>query len=201
MVHGLDVRSSVLASQTDAHARFGGVVPEVAARAHVESIRPLVHLALARAGVHSDELDAVAATQGPGLAGALMVGFSFAKALAWSLGRPFPRRGPHGGPSFRTEARARRLRASGRGAAGLRGAQSDRPRRRMGRLPRAGYHDRRRGRGGLRQARALHGPRLSGRARHRQGVGGREPRSRRFPAGASGPSLRLFRSAGSRPRS
>ena len=89
VVHGLDVRSSVLASQTDAHARFGGVVPEVAARAHVESIRPLVHLALARAGVHSDELDAVAATQGPGLAGALMVGFSFAKALAWSLGRPF----------------------------------------------------------------------------------------------------------------
>lgn len=89
VVEGLEVRSSVLASQTDVHARFGGVVPEVAARAHVEAIRPLVHLALARAGVHSDELDAVAATRGPGLAGALMVGFSFAKAFAWSLGRPF----------------------------------------------------------------------------------------------------------------
>ena len=89
VVEGFTVRSSVLASQTEAHARFGGVVPEVAARAHVEAIRPLVHLALARAGVHSEELDAVAATQGPGLAGALMVGFSFAKALAWSLGRPF----------------------------------------------------------------------------------------------------------------
>ncbi len=89
VVEGFTVRSSVLASQTEAHARFGGVVPEVAARAHVESIRPLVHLALSRAGVHSDELDAVAATQGPGLAGALMVGFSFGKALAWSLGRPF----------------------------------------------------------------------------------------------------------------
>lgn len=89
VVEGLEVRSSVLASQTDAHARFGGVVPEVAARAHVEAIRPLVHLALARAGVHSDELDAVAATRGPGLAGALIVGVSFAKALAWSLGRPF----------------------------------------------------------------------------------------------------------------
>ena len=89
VVEGFEVRSSVLASQTEAHARFGGVVPEVAARAHVEAIRPLVHLALAKAGVHSDELDAVAATQGPGLAGALMVGFSFAKALAWGLGRPF----------------------------------------------------------------------------------------------------------------
>ena len=89
VVEGLEVRSSVLSSQTDAHARFGGVVPEVAARAHVEAIRPLAHLALSEAGVHSDDLDAVAATQGPGLAGALMVGFSFAKALAWSLGKPF----------------------------------------------------------------------------------------------------------------
>ena len=89
VLEGFDVRSSVLASQTDAHARFGGVVPEVAARAHVEAIRPLVHLALAQAGVHSDQLDAVAATRGPGLAGALIVGVSFAKALAWSLGRPF----------------------------------------------------------------------------------------------------------------
>ncbi len=89
VVEGFTVRSSVLASQTEAHARFGGVVPEVAARAHVEAIRPLVHLALRRAGIHSDELDAVAATQGPGLAGALMVGFSFAKALAWGLGKPF----------------------------------------------------------------------------------------------------------------
>jgi len=89
VVEGLEVRSSVLSSQTELHARFGGVVPEVAARAHIESIRPLVHLALERAGVHADELDAVAATQGPGLAGALMVGFSFGKALAWSLGRPF----------------------------------------------------------------------------------------------------------------
>ncbi len=89
VVEGFGVRSSVLSSQTEAHARFGGVVPEVAARAHVEALRPLVHLALARAGVHSDDLDGIAVTQGPGLAGALMVGFSFAKALAWSLGKPF----------------------------------------------------------------------------------------------------------------
>ena len=89
VVSGLDVRSTVLGTQTDAHARFGGVVPEVAARAHVEAIRPLVHSALRSAGVHSDELDAIAATQGPGLSGALLVGFSFGKALAWSLGKPF----------------------------------------------------------------------------------------------------------------
>jgi N6-L-threonylcarbamoyladenine synthase len=89
VVSGLDVRSTVLGTQTDAHARFGGVVPEVAARAHVEAIRPLVHAALRSAGVHSDELDAIAATQGPGLSGALLVGFSFGKALAWSLGKPF----------------------------------------------------------------------------------------------------------------
>jgi N6-L-threonylcarbamoyladenine synthase len=89
VVEGTRVRSSVLGSQTEAHARFGGVVPEVAARAHVEAIRPLVHTALTAAGVHSDQVDAVAATRGPGLVGALMVGYSFAKALAWSLGKPF----------------------------------------------------------------------------------------------------------------
>jgi N6-L-threonylcarbamoyladenine synthase len=89
VVAGNEVLSTVLASQMDAHARFGGVVPEVAARAHVEAIRPMVHLALRQAGVHSDQLDAVAATRGPGLVGALMVGFSFGKALAWTLGTPF----------------------------------------------------------------------------------------------------------------
>ena len=89
VVEGYEVRSSVLASQTDAHSRFGGVVPEVAARSHVEAIRPLMHQALGRAGVHSDQIEAVAATRGPGLVGALMVGFAFGKALAWSLGKPF----------------------------------------------------------------------------------------------------------------
>ena len=89
VVRGYEVLSSVLGSQTDEHARFGGVVPEVAARAHVEAIRPLAHEALREAGVHSDQIDAVAATRGPGLAGALLVGVSFAKALAWSLDKPF----------------------------------------------------------------------------------------------------------------
>jgi len=88
VLEGMSVRSSVLSSQVEIHARFGGVVPEVAARAHVEAIRPLVHQAITMAGVHPDELDAVAVTQGPGLVGALMVGYSFAKALAYSLGKP-----------------------------------------------------------------------------------------------------------------
>lgn len=89
VIDGYEVRSNVMSSQVSEHARFGGVVPEVAARAHVEAIRALAHRALAEAGVHHMDLDAVAATRGPGLAGALMVGFSFARAMAWALGKPF----------------------------------------------------------------------------------------------------------------
>jgi N6-L-threonylcarbamoyladenine synthase len=88
VLEGFEVRSFVLASQTEEHARFGGVVPEVAARAHVEAIRPLVHQAVVRAGIHPDQLDAIAATRGPGLIGALMVGYAFGKSLAWTLGKP-----------------------------------------------------------------------------------------------------------------
>ncbi|MBT8211594.1 MAG: tRNA (adenosine(37)-N6)-threonylcarbamoyltransferase complex transferase subunit TsaD [Acidimicrobiia bacterium] len=88
VVRGREVLASVLATQTEDHSRFGGVVPEVAARAHVEAIRPLAHAALGKAGVHSDQLDAVAVTRGPGLSGALMVGVAFAKALAWTLDKP-----------------------------------------------------------------------------------------------------------------
>jgi N6-L-threonylcarbamoyladenine synthase len=89
VVRGREILSNVLSSQTDLHARFGGVVPEVAARAHVESIRSLTHQALADAMVHPDDLDGVAATQGPGLVGALLVGFSFGKATAWARQLPF----------------------------------------------------------------------------------------------------------------
>jgi N6-L-threonylcarbamoyladenine synthase len=88
VTEGYRVRSSVLASQVDEHARFGGVVPEVAARAHVEVIRPLTHQAITQAGIHPDDIDAVAVTQGPGLIGPLMVGYSFAKSFAYALGKP-----------------------------------------------------------------------------------------------------------------
>jgi N6-L-threonylcarbamoyladenine synthase len=89
VVRGTTALSNVLSSQVDLHSRFGGVVPEVAARAHVESIRSLTHRALSEAGVHPDDLDGVAATQGPGLVGALLVGFSFGKATAWARQLPF----------------------------------------------------------------------------------------------------------------
>ncbi|MEX2279081.1 MAG: tRNA (adenosine(37)-N6)-threonylcarbamoyltransferase complex transferase subunit TsaD [Acidimicrobiia bacterium] len=89
VVRGREMLSNVLSSQIGLHARFGGVVPEVAARAHVEAIRSLTHRALTDAGVHPDDLDAIAATEGPGLVGALLVGHSFAKATAWARQLPF----------------------------------------------------------------------------------------------------------------
>jgi N6-L-threonylcarbamoyladenine synthase len=89
VVRGTEALSNVLSSQVELHARFGGVVPEVAARAHVESIRGLTHRALSDAGIHPDDLDGVAATAGPGLVGALLVGHSFGKATAWARQLPF----------------------------------------------------------------------------------------------------------------
>jgi N6-L-threonylcarbamoyladenine synthase len=82
------VLSSVVSSQADLHARFGGVVPEVASRRHLELVVPVVRTALEDAEVSLDRLDRVAVTQGPGLVGALLVGISAAKALAW--GRELP---------------------------------------------------------------------------------------------------------------
>jgi N6-L-threonylcarbamoyladenine synthase len=83
-----EVRSSVVASQADLHARYGGVVPEVASRRHLELIGPVVEEALERSGLTLAGVDSVAVTQGPGLVGALLVGLSTAKALAWSRGLP-----------------------------------------------------------------------------------------------------------------
>ncbi len=83
-----DVRSSVVASQIDLHAAFGGVVPELASRAHLETITPIVGRALEEAGVEGAQLAAVAVTSGPGLVGALLVGIATAKALASGWGVP-----------------------------------------------------------------------------------------------------------------
>jgi N6-L-threonylcarbamoyladenine synthase len=82
------VLSSVVASQADLHARFGGVVPEVASRRHLELVSPVVRAALEDAGVGLDGIGRVGVTQGPGLVGALLVGLSAAKAIAWSRGLP-----------------------------------------------------------------------------------------------------------------
>ncbi|MDQ1531702.1 MAG: tRNA N6-adenosine threonylcarbamoyltransferase [Microbacteriaceae bacterium] len=88
IVRGREVLANVIASSMDEHARFGGVVPEVAARAHLEALGPAMRQALDTAGVALADLDAVAVTAGPGLAGALMVGVGAAKALAVALGKP-----------------------------------------------------------------------------------------------------------------
>lgn len=76
------IRSNIISSQFDVHARFGGIVPELASRRHIESIWPVVQQALDEAGVGLDRIDCIAATQGPGLIGSLLVGFTFAKGLA-----------------------------------------------------------------------------------------------------------------------
>ncbi|WP_447652788.1 tRNA (adenosine(37)-N6)-threonylcarbamoyltransferase complex transferase subunit TsaD [Microbacterium sufflavum] len=88
IVRGRTLLSNTIASSMDEHARYGGVVPEVAARAHLEALQPAIDAALAKAGVRLDQLDAVAVTSGPGLAGALMVGVGAAKGLAVSLDKP-----------------------------------------------------------------------------------------------------------------
>jgi N6-L-threonylcarbamoyladenine synthase len=80
--------SSVVASQISTHARYGGVVPELASREHLRAIVPVVRAALAEAGITLADLDAVAVTEGPGLAGALLVGITYAKALAYAQGLP-----------------------------------------------------------------------------------------------------------------
>ncbi len=86
--NGCEVRSNRISSQVDLHARYGGVVPEVASRRHIEVISPLVAEAMAEAQVGWEDLAAVATTRGPGLAGALLVGMMAAKAISWARGLP-----------------------------------------------------------------------------------------------------------------
>ncbi|MGX1693956.1 tRNA (adenosine(37)-N6)-threonylcarbamoyltransferase complex transferase subunit TsaD [Microbacterium keratanolyticum] len=88
IVRGRTLLSNTIASSMDEHARYGGVVPEVAARAHLEALQPSIEQALAEAQVRLEDLDAIAVTSGPGLAGALMVGIGAAKGLAAALDKP-----------------------------------------------------------------------------------------------------------------
>jgi len=88
IVRGTTLLANVIASSMDQHARFGGVVPEIAARAHLEALQPAIREALKTAQVSLLDLDAIAVTNGPGLAGALMVGVGAAKALAVATGKP-----------------------------------------------------------------------------------------------------------------
>ena len=88
LVRGHELLADSVASSVEEHARFGGVVPEVASRAHLEAMVPAVDRALAIAGVSLAQVDAIAVTAGPGLAGALLVGVCAAKAYALALGKP-----------------------------------------------------------------------------------------------------------------
>jgi N6-L-threonylcarbamoyladenine synthase len=85
---GKIIRGSVVSSQVELHAKYGGIVPEVASRAHIENILPAIHEALESAGMTLADIDAVAVTVGPGLIGALLVGVSAAKALAYTINVP-----------------------------------------------------------------------------------------------------------------
>jgi N6-L-threonylcarbamoyladenine synthase len=85
---GMVVRSSVVASQNEIHTQYGGVVPELASRAHMERMLPVIRRAIDEAGFRLDQIDAIAVGHRPGLIGSLLIGVAAAKALAWSLGKP-----------------------------------------------------------------------------------------------------------------
>jgi len=89
VVDGREVRANVVSSQVDLHARYGGVVPEIAGRAHESLITPVVAEALVEAGLADEDVDVVAATHGPGLIGSLLIGVAAAKALALAWDKPF----------------------------------------------------------------------------------------------------------------
>lgn len=88
VVDGTRVLSSVVASQVELHAKYRGVVPEIASRAHIENVLPVIREAIADAGVSLDQLDAIAVACRPGLIGSLLIGVTAAKTLAWALGKP-----------------------------------------------------------------------------------------------------------------
>ena len=88
VVNGRDVRSNVISSQIDIHTLYGGVVPEIASRKHIERINQVVQEALDKAQMTLDDIDAIGVTYGPGLVGALLVGVAEAKAIAWARNLP-----------------------------------------------------------------------------------------------------------------
>ena len=88
VIDGHDVRSNVVATQVELHAKYRGVVPEIASRAHIENILPVLHEAVEKAGVGMERVDAIAVAHRPGLIGSLLIGVTAAKTLAWALGKP-----------------------------------------------------------------------------------------------------------------
>lgn len=104
--NGRTVLSNVISSQIELHKLYGGVVPEIASRKHIEKINQVIEAALAEAGVSLDQLDAVGVTYGPGLVGALLVGVAEAKAIAYAKASPC------GSPSYRRPCFGKLYRAS-----------------------------------------------------------------------------------------
>src|SRR5688500_5741357 len=88
VAHGVNVLANGVATQVKLHAKYRGVVPEIASRAHIENILPVMREAVEKAGVALDDIDAVAVAHRPGLIGSLLIGVTAAKTLAWSLGKP-----------------------------------------------------------------------------------------------------------------
>ena len=88
VVDGSDVRSNIIASQVDLHRKYGGVVPEIASRAHIERLDSVIEEALEAAGCTQEDVDAIAVTNKPGLVGALLIGVTAAKTLSWAWGKP-----------------------------------------------------------------------------------------------------------------
>src|SRR5438132_8144850 len=88
VVDGVDVRSNVVASQVELHAKYRGVVPEIASRAHIENILPVLRESLSAAGTDLTSIDGVAVAHRPGLIGSLLIGVTAAKTLAWALSKP-----------------------------------------------------------------------------------------------------------------
>src|SRR5438067_9457059 len=88
VIDGYDVRSNVVASQVELHAKYRGVVPEIASRAHIENLLPVLRETVDHAGCGLADLDAIAVANRPGLIGSLLIGVTAAKSLAWSLGKP-----------------------------------------------------------------------------------------------------------------
>lgn len=88
VLNGTEVRSNVVASQVDLHAKYGGVVPEIASRAHIERLDSVIEEAMSVAGVTRDDIDVIAVTHRPGLVGALLIGVTAAKTLSWAWGKP-----------------------------------------------------------------------------------------------------------------
>ena len=161
----LEVKASVVASQDDLHRRFGGVVPEIASRAHLERILPVIHETLQRANLTLADIDAVAVANTPGLAGSLLVGLVAAKALCVAIDKPLLAVN-----HLQAHIYACRIAAGERGRLPLRRPDHQRRAYESLSLPgtaglhAAGRDDRRRGRRGVRQSGRHAGPGVSGRA-------------------------------------